>query len=216
GSVICWENYMPLLRPAMYAKGVALYCAPTVDDRPTWTATMTHIALEGRTHVLSACQYITKDAYPDDHPFEVDLPYGGTAIRGGSIIVAPTGQLLASPVYDEETILYADIDPAAKTRTHLDFDVVGHYSRPDVFALPLHSEARNTVSFDSAPIASAGARVLDLTEPVAHGVLVHVQGTGSLGDVPGAIEAGRQRQSQIRASPFSCFIRFCPDALVTR
>jgi nitrilase len=148
GSVICWENYMPLLRQAMYAKGVELYCAPTVDDRPTWTATMTHIALEGRTHVLSACQYITKDAYPDDHPFEVDLPYGSTAIRGGSVIVAPTGEVLAGPVYDEETILYADIDPDAKTRSHLDFDVVGHYSRPDVFELTVHSEPRSSVSFD--------------------------------------------------------------------
>src|SRR5699024_5967749 len=148
GAVICWENSMPLLRQAMYAKGVELYCAPTVDDRPTWTATMTHIALEGRTHVLSACQYITKDAYPDDHPFEVDLPYGSTAIRGGSVIVAPTGEVLAGPVYDEETILYADIDPDAKTRSHLDFDVVGHYSRPDVFELTVHSEPRSSVSFD--------------------------------------------------------------------
>src|SRR5699024_2346262 len=95
GSVICCENCTPLLRQAMYAKGVELYCAPTVDDLPTWTATMTHIALEGRTHVLSACQYITNDAYPDDHPFEVDLPYGSTAIRGGSVIVAPTGEVLA-------------------------------------------------------------------------------------------------------------------------
>ena len=93
------------------------YCAPTVDDRPTWAATMTHIALEGRTHVLSACQFITTDAYPNDHPFEVDLPYGSTAIRGGSIIVAPTGEVLAGPVYDEETILYAEIDPTAKTRS---------------------------------------------------------------------------------------------------
>src|SRR5699024_11729399 len=72
---------------------------------------------EGRTHVLSACQYITKDAYPDDHPFEVDLPYGSTAIRRGSVIVAPTGEVLAGPVYDEETILYADIDPRSEEHT---------------------------------------------------------------------------------------------------
>ncbi|MGC2941290.1 MULTISPECIES: carbon-nitrogen hydrolase family protein [unclassified Brevibacterium] len=148
GSVICWENYMPLLRQAMYAKGVELYCAPTVDDRPTWTATMTHIALEGRTHVLSACQFITKSEFPDDHPFDEELPYGETAIRGGSVIITPTGEVLAGPVYDEETILYADIDPAAKTRSHLDFDVVGHYSRPDVFELKVHTEPRKSVSFD--------------------------------------------------------------------
>src|SRR5699024_12667514 len=108
----------------------------------------THIALEGRTHELSACQYIIKDAYPDDHPFEVDLPYRSTAIGGGSVIVAPAGEVLAGPVYDEETILYADIDPDAKTRSHLDFDVAGHDSRPDVFELTVHSEPRSSVSFD--------------------------------------------------------------------
>lgn len=148
GTVICWENYMPLLRQAMYAKGVEIYCAPTVDDRPTWSASMTHIALEGRTHVLSACQFITKVAYPDDHPFEEELPYGDTAIRGGSIIVAPTGEVLAGPVYDEETILFADIDLGAKTRSHLDFDPVGHYSRPDVFDLRVDTAARSSVTFD--------------------------------------------------------------------
>src|SRR5699024_1324660 len=97
---------------------------------------------------LSACQYITKDAYPDDHPVEVDLRYGSTAIRGGSVIVAPTGEVLAGPVYDEETILYADIDPDAKTRSHPDCDGVGHYARPDVFELTVHSEPRSSVSFD--------------------------------------------------------------------
>lgn len=148
GTVICWENYMPLLRQAMYAKGVELYCAPTVDDRPTWSASMTHIALEGRTHVLSACQFITKDAYPEDHPFDEDLPYGDTAIRGGSIIVAPTGEVLAGPAYDEETILFADIDLGAKTRSHLDFDPVGHYSSPDVFDLRVDTATRRSVTFD--------------------------------------------------------------------
>src|SRR5699024_223876 len=100
------------------------------------------------THVLSACQYITKDAYPDDHPFEVDLPYGSTAIRGGSLIVAPPGAALAGPVYDEATILYADTDPAAKTRAHPDLHVVAQFSRPDVFELTVHSEPRSSVSFD--------------------------------------------------------------------
>ena len=148
GSVVCWENYMPLLRQAMYAKGVELYCAPTVDDRPTWTATMTHIALEGRTHVLSACQFITKSEFPDDHPFDEELPYGETAIRGGSVIIAPTGEVLAGPVYDEETILYADIDLGAKTRSHLDFDPVGHYARPDVFELRVDTRAKSSVTFE--------------------------------------------------------------------
>lgn len=148
GTVICWENYMPLLRQAMYAKGVELYCAPTADDRPTWASTMTHIAMEGRTHVLSACQFLTKDAFPADHPFDVDPPHGETVMRGGSMIVAPSGEVLAGPVFDEEIILYADIDPRRKVRSHLDFDVVGHYSRPDVFELRVHTRPQHSVVFD--------------------------------------------------------------------
>lgn len=147
GSVICWENYMPLLRQAMYAKGVELYCVPTADDRPTWEHSMRHIALEGRTHVLSACQYITTDAYPEDHTFDVKLPHGDVVMRGGSMIVAPTGELLAGPVFDEESILYADIDPSLKRKSHLDFDAVGHYSRPDVFSLNVNTDSRSSVSF---------------------------------------------------------------------
>lgn len=148
GSVICWENYMPLMRQAMYAKGVEIYCTPTADDRPTWAASMTHIAVEGRVHVLSACQYITRDQFPADHPFDVDPPAGDVVMRGGSMIVAPTGEVLAGPVYGEETILFADIDPDLKTRSHLDFDVVGHYSRPDVFELHVNTAPRRSVTFD--------------------------------------------------------------------
>ncbi|MEU4016970.1 carbon-nitrogen hydrolase family protein [Microbacterium sp. NPDC028030] len=148
GTVICWENYMPLLRQAMYAKGVELYCVPTADDRPTWAATMMHVAIEGRTHVLSACQFITKDAFPADHPFDAEPPHGDTVMRGGSMIVAPSGEILAGPVFDEETILYADIDQGDKTRSHLDFDAVGHYSRPDVFELRVDTRPQRSVVFD--------------------------------------------------------------------
>lgn len=148
GTVICWENYMPLLRQAMYAKGVELYCTPTADDRPTWAATITHIALEGRTHVLSACQFLTRDAFPDDHPFDEEPPGGDIVMRGGSMIVAPSGAVLAGPVFDEEAILYAEIDPADRTRGHLDFDAVGHYARPDVFELRVNTRAQHAVSFE--------------------------------------------------------------------
>ena len=147
GSVICWENYMPLMRQAMYAKGVELYCAPTADDRPTWQATMTHIALEGRTFVLSACQYLTRDAFPEDHPIEQEMPGGDVLMRGGSVIIDPTGTVLAGPVFDEETILYAEIDLDVKKRSHLDFDPVGHYSRPDVFQLKVNDAPADSVSF---------------------------------------------------------------------
>ena len=147
GAVICWENYMPLLRQAMYAKGVEIYCAPTADDRPTWVSSMTHIALEGRTHVLSACQFITRSDFPEDHPFDEEPPHGDTVMRGGSLIVAPTGEVLAGPVFDKETILYAEIDSGVKTRAHMDFDSVGHYSRPDVFELKVNTNPQNSVTF---------------------------------------------------------------------
>lgn len=149
GTVICWENYMPLLRQAMYAKGVQIYCAPTADDRPSWQATMQHIAIEGRTFVLSSCQVITRAAYPDDHPVEYELPGGDVLMRGGSVIIDPAGQVLAGPVFDEETILYADLDPDAKLRSHLDFDAVGHYARPDVFSLIVNEAPAEPVRFVS-------------------------------------------------------------------
>jgi nitrilase len=129
GAVICWENYMPLLRTAMYAKGVELYCAPTVDDRDTWIPTMRHIACEGRCFVLSACQYVTADSAPATASATVPL------IRGGSCIVSPLGELLAGPVYGAEQLLTAEIDLGEIVRGKFDLDVVGHSSRPDVFEL---------------------------------------------------------------------------------
>lgn len=149
GSVICWENYMPLMRQAMYAKGTQIYCAPTADDRPAWQSSMTHIALEGRVFVLSACQYLTRDDFPEDHPVDFEPPNGDILLRGGSIIVDPLGQVLAGPVFDEETILYADIDLDEKTKGHLDFDAVGHYARPDVFSLTVNTEPMDPVTFQN-------------------------------------------------------------------
>lgn len=135
GSVICWENYMPLLRTAMYDKQTVLYCAPTADDRDSWAATMRHIALEGRCFVLSACQYLTLADFPAtmrnvlaDDPAEV-------LMRGGSMIVSPLGQVLAGPDFTGETILCAELDLDDVARGKFDFDVTGHYSRPDVFSL---------------------------------------------------------------------------------
>ncbi len=136
GAVICWENYMPLLRAAMYAKGVQIYCAPTVDDRESWTPTMRHIALEGRCFVLSACQYSVREDYPEDYPSDID----GTLIRGGSIIVNPLGCVLAGPDYSGEKILTADLDPGEVAEGKYDLDVAGHYARPDVFRLMVNEK----------------------------------------------------------------------------
>ncbi len=127
GAVICWENYMPLLRAAMYAKGVGFYCAPTVDDRETWTVTMRHIALEGRCFVLSACQYVAG------------------SIGGGSLIVGPLGQVLAGPVREGECILTADLDPGEIAEGKFDLDVAGHYARPDVFHLEINEDPARVV-----------------------------------------------------------------------
>ena len=132
GAVICWENYMPLLRAAMYAKGIQFYCAPTVDDRETWAVTMRHIALEGRCFVLSSCQYSQA---------------GDAPIRGGSIIVGPLGAILAGPRYDCECILTAELDPAEIAEGKFDLDVVGHYARPDVFRLEVNEAAALPVRF---------------------------------------------------------------------
>jgi nitrilase len=125
GAVICWENYMPLLRTAMYAKGIDLYCAPTVDDRDMWIPTMRHIACEGRCFVLSACQYLRDEDQSDSS----DTPL----IRGGSCIVSPFGDLLAGPIYGSEQILTAQINLSDIVKGKFDLDVVGHYSRPDIF-----------------------------------------------------------------------------------
>jgi nitrilase len=140
GAVICWENYMPLLRAAMYAKGIQLYCAPTVDDREVWISTMRHIALEGRCFVLSACQYSRRGDYPADYPaIQGDDPET-VLIRGGSVIVNPLGCVLAGPDYSGEKILTADLDPGEVAEGKYDLDVVGHYARPDVFRLDVNEK----------------------------------------------------------------------------
>lgn len=133
GAVICWENYMPLLRMAMYSKGVQIYCAPTADDRDTWLSTMRHVALEGRCFVLSACQYLTRADCPADYP--ADCAPETVLMRGGSCIVSPLGRVLAGPHFEGPAILTAEIDLADIPRGKYDFDVVGHYARPDVFQL---------------------------------------------------------------------------------
>ena len=135
GSVICWENYMPMLRMAMYSKNVALYCAPTADDRDTWLPSMQHVALEGRCFVLSACQFIRKSAFPAAPRIALGDGPESVLMRGGSAIISPLGKVLAGPNFEGETILTADLDLNEIGRGKFDFDVAGHYSRPDVFQL---------------------------------------------------------------------------------
>jgi nitrilase len=140
GSVICWENYMPMLRMAMYAKNVALYCAPTADDRDTWIASMRHVALEGRCFVLTACQVLRRRDFPDTVRVSLGDAPDAVLMRGGSAIIDPLGRVLAGPHFDGETILTADLDLDEIGRGKFDFDVVGHYSRPDVFQLAVNEK----------------------------------------------------------------------------
>ena len=136
GGLICWENYMPLARMAMYGKGVELYLAPTADQRDSWQATLRHIACEGRCFVLGCNQFVTKEMVPQDLEGLEDLAAQPEILsRGGSAIISPLGEVLAGPLYDQEGILYADLDLADVARSKFDFDVVGHYARPDVFQL---------------------------------------------------------------------------------
>jgi len=146
GGLICWENYMPLARTAMYAKGVELYLAPTADGRDTWQATLRHIACEGRCFVLGCNQFVTKDMYPADLPMREELAdQPDVMCRGGSAIVSPLGEVVAGPLYGEEGILYATLDRREIVRSKLDFDAVGHYARPDVLQLLVDERAKPPV-----------------------------------------------------------------------
>ena len=146
GAVICWENYMPLLRTAMYAKGIELYCAPTVDDRETWARSMQHIAFEGRCFVLSAVQYLRRGDCPADYPAIQGADPSTVLIRGGSVIVNPQGAILAGPNYEGEAVLTAEIHREEIVEGKYDLDVVGHYARPDVFRLTVNEREARTVS----------------------------------------------------------------------
>lgn len=150
GAVICWENYMPLFRTAMYAKGVKLYCAPTADDRDSWLATVRHIAIEGRCFVLSACQVMRRSDFPADYPVADEMPDDQVLMRGSSCIIGPLGDVLAGPLFNDEGILYADLDMSEVARSHLDLDTVGHYSRPDIFQLIVDEGSRPAATFVNA------------------------------------------------------------------
>ena len=132
GGLICWENYMPLARMAMYQKGVEVYIAPTADARENWQSTLIHIANEGRCYVIGCNQFVTKSDYPETLKEEIeDAPE--YICRGGSVIISPMGEVLAGPLFDQEGIITAEIDLAEVVKSRMDFDVTGHYARNDVF-----------------------------------------------------------------------------------
>ncbi|WP_066290814.1 carbon-nitrogen hydrolase family protein [Bacillus sp. FJAT-29937] len=146
GALICWENYMPLARAAMYAQGVQLYIAPTADARESWQSTIRHIAMEGRCFVLSSNQYVTKDMYPEDLACYDDLASAPDVMsNGGSAIVGPLGEYVAEPVWGREEMIIADLDMRQIASSQFDFDPVGHYSRPDVLKLVVNTEKQENI-----------------------------------------------------------------------
>ena len=135
GGLICWENYMPLARFALYESGVEIYVASTADDSDSWQSTLIHIAREARAFVISPSHFQRAASYPDDFPLRKLFDGIDLIGRGGSAILAPDGSYLAGPLYDEEGVLYAELDPARLDEERQRFDPSGHYHRPDVLGL---------------------------------------------------------------------------------
>ena len=135
GGLICWENYMPLARFSLYASGIEIYIASTADDSDAWQATLVHIARESRAFVVAPSHFQRAASYPADFPLAELLEGHEVVGRGGSAILAPDGSYLAGPVYDEEELLIAELDPNVLLAERQRFDPAGHYHRPDVLQL---------------------------------------------------------------------------------
>ena len=142
GGLICWENYMPLARFALYEAGVEIYVTSTADDSDEWQSTLVHLARESRTYIVSPAHFQRASSYPDDFPLKSELDGAGLLGRGGSAILAPDGSYLAGPLYDEEGVLYAELDPSRLLAERQRFDPAGHYHRPDVLRLGVSPSAR--------------------------------------------------------------------------
>jgi nitrilase len=163
GAVICWENYMPLLRTFMYSQGIEIYCAPTADHRASWTATIQHIATEGRCFVLGCNQFNRRRDFPKHYSSAFGEEPETVISRGGSCIVGPFGEFIAGPNFEGETILIANLDRGLLPKAKFDFDVVGHYSRPDIFRLTVDDQPKQPVTTASMK-AKSGSRSFQKSE----------------------------------------------------
>jgi nitrilase len=139
GGLICWENYMPLARMAMFQMGVEIYIAPTADARESWISSMRHIALEGRCFVLGCNQFMTKEMYPEKYQ-PLIKEEDEKICPGGSVIISPGGEVLSGPLWNENGVLTATLDLSEIARQKLDFDVNGHYSRKDIFNYSVNNQ----------------------------------------------------------------------------
>ena len=136
GSLICWESYMPLARVALYQKGITIYISPNTNDNPEWQATIQHIAIEGKCYFINADMIIRKGSYPTDLNAKDEIErLPDIVCRGGSCIIDPFGHYVTDPVWDKETIIYAELDMNLPAACKMEHDAVGHYARPDVLQL---------------------------------------------------------------------------------
>ena len=136
GSLICWESYMPLARVALYQKGITVYISPNTNDNPEWQSTIQHIAIEGKCYFINADMIVRKSSYPDDlNEKDAIEKLPENVCRGGSCIIDPYGHYLTEPVWDKETVIYAELDMSLTASCKMEHDAVGHYARPDVLEL---------------------------------------------------------------------------------
>lgn len=141
GSLICWESYMPLACVALYQKGITIYISPNTNDNLEWQATIQHIAIEGKCFFVNSDMIIRRSSYPSDleeGDAVSNLPE--FVCRGGSCVIDPYGHYLTEPVWDEETIIYAELDMNLVSACKMEHDAVGHYARPDVLELKVNEK----------------------------------------------------------------------------
>jgi len=152
GGLICWENLMPLARYGLYAQGEQIHLAPTADCGDAWQPTLRHIGYEGRVFVVACSQVLSRDALSDEPTLAGFPDDSGWLMRGGSAIVSPGGDYLAGPLWEQEGILYADLDLGQVVKAKHSLDVAGHYARPDVFELRINRGCHPPFVDSGAPI----------------------------------------------------------------
>jgi nitrilase len=173
GGLICWENYMPLARYTMYAQGVQVYIAATWDSGEPWLSTLRHIAKEGRIYVIGCCIVLRAADITDAELMERYYADAGEWINGGdSAIVNPNGEIIAGPAHEKEEILYAEIDREQLLGPKWMLDVAGHYARPDVFSLTVHTEPRPMITMSATREADEEHRKANgMPQPVKPGTI---------------------------------------------